>query len=406
MRLTIRFPGPSGPPHPHTPQPPFPRVGKGGAEAQTQRDLSTSSRLTTRLTSWLTLGLAAALVGCGPAPRAAEARPGSPAPTPSGPFELYVLDVGTGLAVLARGEGFALLYDGGSNDDRKTGPKNRLLAYLEHTLGPSPDEACRAEQGLPPPAARASEPVLDLLVLSHPHRDHYALLPDVLRCARVRRFWGSGRVSDAKGVAALEQALAAEPGLARHEPPRSLARGDALTLGAGARAVVLHADPEARDANDASLVVRLDLGGVRVLLPGDATGGERRAADDGAARAERGSPEARLLERPDELRADVLVLGHHGSLTSSRRAFLEAVRPRVALVSSGPMRYGSVRLPDEAVLGEVRRVGARVYRTDEGDEACASAPRKVGPPADGGPGGCSAYRVAIEGTDVRVTPFP
>lgn len=357
-----------------------------------------------------TLAVAACALGaCAPAPRAAPA----PTPTPPGPaarpgpFDLYVLDVGTGLAVVAKGEGFALVYDGGSNDDRATGSRNRLLAYLEHVLGPAADPACRVEQGLAPALAPAtSERALDLLVLSHPHRDHYALLPDLLRCVGVRRFWGSGRESDAQGMTQLEDALAAEAGLARHEPPGSLARGHALTLGPGARAVVVHLDPRARDPNDASLVVRLDLGQVRVLLPGDATGGERRPPQEPEALPKPGSPEAQMLERPAELRAEVLVLGHHGSLTSSRRRFLEAVRPLHAFVSSGPMRYGSVRLPDEAVLDEARRVGARVYRTDEDDDDCAEASRKVGPPSDGRPGGCSAFRAHIDGASVRVTPFP
>ena len=48
--------------------------------------------------------------------------PGAPA---RGEFQVHLIDVGTGLAVLVRGHDFAFLFDGGSNDDDRTGPENR-----------------------------------------------------------------------------------------------------------------------------------------------------------------------------------------------------------------------------------------------------------------------------------------
>ncbi len=56
-----------------------------------------------------------------------------------------------------------------------------------------------------------------------------------------------------------------------------------------------------------------------------------------------------------EVRADILQVGHHGSKTSSRRGFLEAVHPSLALVSSGPKRYGKVTLPDIEVIESLER---------------------------------------------------
>jgi competence protein ComEC len=102
------------------------------------------------------------------------------------------------------------------------------------------------------------------------------------------------------------------------------------------------------DPNTSSVVVRATYGDVRFLLTGDAESEE----------------ESWLLARyPDDLRADVLKVAHHGSRTSSAEAFLDAVRPRVALISVGRgNRYGH---PDEGVL---RRFGARsveVLRTDD-----------------------------------------
>src|SRR5689334_423838 len=72
-----------------------------------------------------------------PAPREHEKRAGERSPREELSWELDVLDVGTGLSLLLRGADFSLLYDGGSNDDRATGPHNRVLAYLHEALGAS-----------------------------------------------------------------------------------------------------------------------------------------------------------------------------------------------------------------------------------------------------------------------------
>jgi len=70
---------------------------------------------------------------------------------------MHVIDVGTGLSVFVRGPDFALLYDAGSNDDIALGNSNRTMAYLNT---------------LQPPIQK-----IDYVILSHPHRDHVALLP-------------------------------------------------------------------------------------------------------------------------------------------------------------------------------------------------------------------------------------
>lgn len=92
---------------------------------------------------------------------------------------------------------------------------------------------------------------------------------------------------------------------------------------------------------------------MRILLAGDAETEEQRA----------------LLDRapPGGVRADVLKVAHHGS-AYQEPAFLDAVRPRVALVPVGVGNsYGH---PNAAVLARLARGGARVLRTDtDGDVA-------------------------------------
>jgi competence protein ComEC len=100
-------------------------------------------------------------------------------------------------------------------------------------------------------------------------------------------------------------------------------------------------------------VLAVATGGFRVLFTGDAETEEQlslRAADD-----------------PGLLRADVLKVAHHGSAYQDE-GFLEAVAPRVALVSVGADNgYGH---PSPVLLARLTRGGARVLRTDrQGDLA-------------------------------------
>jgi competence protein ComEC len=106
-----------------------------------------------------------------------------------------------------------------------------------------------------------------------------------------------------------------------------------------------------------------------------------------------------------ELAAQVLVVGHHGSRTSSRRAFLLAVGASVFVVSSGPKKYSGVTLPDPDVVAELEARG-QVFRTDVDDAACAANAAKIGPDADRRPGGCDNVRVLLGGTPpVQVSVF-
>ena len=102
------------------------------------------------------------------------------------------------------------------------------------------------------------------------------------------------------------------------------------------------------DANLASTVLRIEFGSVSMLLVGDAERPE----------------EQWLLEHtsPDLLRADVLKVGHHGSKTSSSPEFLDAVQPRLALVSVG--RGNSYGLPSPQVIEAYRNRRIPLLRTD------------------------------------------
>ncbi len=326
------------------------------------------------------------------------------APPPAGTYRIHLIDVGTGLSILVQGSDFNLLYDAGSNDrDEKPA---RVLAYLARAVGPSGDELC--EGGAKAGARR----MLDDVVLSHPHFDHASALDLVVHCYDVHDIWDSGRVNDAAFYRAFLESVSratGERGTTYHtaasvpsdhtvgvkgteiEIPRweRFSEGDAVTLGATARFTILHAEgKQLSDPNQNSVVIAVELGGARLLLVGDAESGPRRDPSYPV-----GDVEEELIDQhAKQLRADILQVGHHGSKTSSRRAFLEAVHPSLALVSSGPKVYGHTVLPDAEVIEELHRIGATVLRTDERDRDCPLRVR-LGPAE--GPGGCDSYIITI-----------
>ncbi|HEX8443460.1 MAG TPA: MBL fold metallo-hydrolase [Allosphingosinicella sp.] len=312
-------------------------------------------------------------------------------------YTMHVIDVGTGLAIFVEGPDFTLLYDAGSNDDTDTGSPNRVLAYLRKVR----------------PDLRS----IDHVVLSHAHKDHLHLLPDIFDSYEIRHVWDSGRLFDRCGYRNFLQKVAAETGAQYHsgwgsggthtfrfERCRSganavtlqlesqLQRGP-VNLGQGARMDFLYVDTEPHhDPNENSLVVRLDLGTRRILLTGDAEGG-RRDLWPGTPTAD--SVEGKLLACcRAALAADLLVSGHHGSTTSSRSDFLDAVGARAFVISSGPYRYSGTSLPDAAVVQEYRRRGA-LWQTDYNDAACKVDRAKIGTDADGEAGGCDNIRAVI-----------
>lgn len=320
-------------------------------------------------------------------------------------YKVHVIDVGTGLSVFVEGKDFALLYDAGSQDDLHDGDENRVVAYIK--------------------AVRPDLARIDHLILSHPHKDHLQLMPDVFRRFEVGHVWESGRVNKTDGYCHFLKAAMAEPSVQYHDAIASSATRSVtfsgsgcngtvivrqgsmmdaapVPIGADARMRFLYRDPANHaDPNGNSVVIRLDLGDRRVLLAGDAEGGERERPSQPPRPT---SIEAKLIACcAADLKSDVLVVGHHGSLTSSRAAFLDAVGASVYAISSGPYPYRRVRLPDAEIVAELERRG-EVLRTDRDDlyrvedeaRSCELNPRKVGPDADEAPGGCNNILIGIE----------
>lgn len=162
---------------------------------------------------------------------------------------------------------------------------------------------------------------IDAAIVSHPNLDHYSAIPDLAE----RRSLGQLIVSPYFKEAGPSAGGAAKL-LGRMKelcvPVRTMACGGRLEGTGEAEVDVLW--PPARewqsngDPNDASIVLRIGWAGRRILLCGD-IGQE---------------PQMALMSSAD-LKADVLVLPHHGKIEATTPAFIAAVDPRICIRSSG-----------------------------------------------------------------------
>ena len=228
------------------------------------------------------------------------------------------LNVGQGDAELLRGaDGFDALIDGGPP---AAGPT--VVAYLH-------------QQGVDS---------LEVVVASHSDADHIGGLVNVLEDTGVRVdalvLNGYTATSDTWGrLVAAANARGLTPTLASY--PDEYQWGNAAVHVLNPVPGLTNPDP-----NDASLVLRVDHGAVRLLFTGDISS----------------EVEADVLARGTPVAADVLKVAHHGSGYSSSSAFLNAVGARDAVIEVGRNSYGH---PAPSTLERLAQAGAVVWRTDQ-----------------------------------------
>src|SRR5262249_20903333 len=184
---------------------------------------------------------------------------------------------------------------------------------------------------------------------THPHEDHVAGMPLLLERYRIGRVYETGMRGPGPGYAAFARELAGRGAAAR----ALLETGARIALD-DIRLQVLWPDPRrvpreppaaGRGINDVSVVLLGEVAGRRFLLTGDVED------DVDPILAARGLPPV-----------DILKVAHHGSATASTPAFLDEVRPKVAIVSAGAGNpYGH---PARSTIDRVAATGARVLRTD------------------------------------------
>jgi len=280
-------------------------------------------------------------------------------------LEINVVDVGQGDGIWihtfddnipgnGRYEGYNIIIDGGPD---ASDAQDKLLQYVQ----------ARAHPGA----------VIDALIITHPHDDHYPGAEGILRHFEVRDYYDPNYPKEGSRWAAFRAEVDSET-IGGAPVTEHLGRANFGTPNWGSELQVqfLYAWPGSAAGlgsgntleNNASIVFRLVYGSQSILFMGDAEGKGRSDPPDTPQYVERW-----LLDSlpPGSLKSTVLKIAHHGSESSSTLPFIKEVDPRFVIVSSGRKAFGGTYLPDASTLARYCAFdpAIRIYRTDQDDEA-------------------------------------
>ncbi len=245
-------------------------------------------------------------------------------PYESNKLYVHVLDIGQGDSILIHTPlGKNMLIDGGPGDAVIL-PISNILGFGLHTI--------------------------DIMALTHPHADHLSGLIPLFERYAIHDIWYTGVAHTTPIFLEWLKRIKQNGQKIVHIRERQRIEIDEHIF-----VDILFPDTDISDSakgvrkdlnlNNTSLVMKLFYGETSFLLVGDA---EHEI-------------EKYLLKQPNELRADVLKIGHHGSKTSTSQEFLSAVSPHFAVISVGKNSYGH---PDPTVIRRIKEKGIELFRTD------------------------------------------
>ncbi len=273
----------------------------------------------------------------------------------AGNLEVIYLDVGQGdCEILRTPSGRTIMIDAG--DDRFNVTTNAIIPFLK----------------------KAGITKIDTFVISHPHRDHFGGLVDLIGKVPIGEVLYSADMIDPNDPESggadmvlyqkMKDMLAQEKIAYNQAEWNQKLKWDpdldvevlhaAELTDAAPRPAVASAAPSAPkiNANNLSLIIKVVHGKNSFLFTGD---------------AEDKAEQTTLEKNGAKLRADVLKSGHHGSKTSSSRPFIEKVEPKYAVISVGTKN--SFGHPNKEILDAYEYYKMAVYRTDkDGTVKCTS----------------------------------
>lgn len=185
---------------------------------------------------------------------------------------------------------------------------------------------------------------IDLLVVTHPHDDHFVGLIEVLRRYQVEKILIDQSVGSSDtwrilvGVIKEEKMITILP-----------KQGQEFDFGGACLLNILSSHNKKReDENDYSVITKFSCLGRNVLLAGDASQ----------------KVEQELLNSEADLKADIFKASHHGSQTANSESFVAAISPRLAVISVG--LDNKFKHPNPHVLEIFKKMSVDIYQTATG----------------------------------------
>ncbi len=185
---------------------------------------------------------------------------------------------------------------------------------------------------------------IDLLVVTHPHDDHFVGLIEVLRRYQVEKILIDQGVGSGKTWQTLVEVIKAEKKIT--VLPK---QGQEFDFGGACLLNILSSHNKKReDENDYSVITKFSCLGRNVLLAGDASQ----------------KVEQELLNSEADLKADIFKASHHGSQTANSESFVAAISPRLAVISVG--LDNKFKHPNPHVLEIFKKMSVDIYQTATG----------------------------------------
>lgn len=181
---------------------------------------------------------------------------------------------------------------------------------------------------------------LDIVIGTHPDADHIGGLDRVIDRLDIGEVFMPKVQSNTKTFESLLTSIR-DKGL----KVKTAKAGLELTWDEQVQVKMLAPATVTDDNNNMSAVVKVTYGDTSFLLTGDAESESERA----------------MLESGANLHADVLLVGHHGSKSSTTARFLNAVKPKYAVLQVGDNSYGH---PTKTILDRLAKQKVEVYRND------------------------------------------
>ena len=236
-------------------------------------------------------------------------------------LNIYFVNVGQGdAAILHTDIGETVIIDGGGASE-----------YESYNIGDSVFVPYLASHGFTH---------IDVAIVSHYHKDHVEGIISAVENFKVNTLVLPDCMPDNVYRQRLE-ALA----LDKNIKTEYLHIGDKIKFRSGLELTVIAPDPALVDKdneNDTSLVIKVCYGDFTALFTGDFEAEEDMALSQSV---------------------DLLKVSHHGSENGNSKEFIEAAKPRIAVISVG--KNNRHNLPDKEVIADFKAVGAQILRTDQ-----------------------------------------
>lgn len=227
-------------------------------------------------------------------------------------MKVHYINVGQADSTLIQIDGKNILIDAGNND-------NLAYNYLK-------------AQGISK---------LDYVIATHPHADHIGGMANIINDFTVGKFYAPKETTTTTVFENLVKSLQSK-GLKITVPTP----GENIYIGNAVLTFLAPNNSTYEDLNNYSIVTRIKYGNTSFIFEGD--------AED--------ISENEILAKQLDISANVIKIGHHGSSSSTTKAYLDKVNPQYAVISVGANNdYGH---PNKDILNRLTAKNIKVFRTD------------------------------------------